>query len=85
MTPEDIANQLSEIDLRNKRVELDKAWETSWTRRLVISIITFLVALIWLYLIHESMPYLKAFVPVFGYILSTLSLSIIKTYWQNIK
>ena len=38
---------------RNKRVELDKKWETSITRRICIMIITYLVVIVYTYLIRE--------------------------------
>jgi hypothetical protein len=31
-----IEERLEKIEKRNSRVELDKAWETSWTRKLSI-------------------------------------------------
>ena len=74
-------NEIEEIKNRNARVELDKAWETSWTRRLFIAVITYAIAGIWLMLINDNYPWLKAFVPSGGYILSTLSLPIIKNWW----
>ncbi|MBI3115265.1 MAG: hypothetical protein HYZ09_02105, partial [Candidatus Kerfeldbacteria bacterium] len=63
------------------RVEADKAWEVSWTRRLVIAAMTYVIAVIWLYMIDNSAPYLNGFVPAAGYILSTLSLPAIKRWW----
>ena len=33
-----IENEIKKIKERNKRVELDKAWETSYTRRIFILI-----------------------------------------------
>lgn len=32
----DLEKEINDIKARNKRVELDKAWETSWTRRICI-------------------------------------------------
>jgi hypothetical protein len=77
----DIEKEIKIIKERNKRVELDKGWETSWTRRLFIVAVTYVVALSWMVIIHESIPYLKAVVPVAGYILSTLSLPVVKKWW----
>ena len=79
----DIEKEISDIKTRNIRVETDKAWEKSFTRRFFISAMTYIVALIWLLMIHDTMPWLKAFVPVIGYILSTLSLPIIKNSWAK--
>ncbi len=83
MNTQEIETELKTIRERNNRVENDKAWEVSWVRRFTISIITYIVAAIWLVMIHENNFWLKAFVPVLGYILSTLSLPIIKRYWLN--
>ncbi len=78
-----VDREIQLIKERNKRVELDKAWEISWTRRLVIAVSTYFIAGIWLVLIHDSYPWLKAFVPAGGYLLSTLSLSFFKNVWAQ--
>ena len=78
-----IIKQLELIQERNRRVEADKAWEKSWTRRLFLGFITYITAAIWLVLINENYPYLKAFVPLAGYILSTLTLPPLKKWWIN--
>ena len=62
-------------------MESDKGWETSWTRRLFITISTYVIAGVWLVMIDDSFPWLKAFVPSAGYLLSTLSLPFIKKWW----
>lgn len=66
---------------RNSRVELDKAWETSKTRRAVIASITYCVATFFMWRIGIDEPYLNALIPTGGYLLSTLSLSFVKKYW----
>ena len=83
MTPTEIESEIQAIKERNERVESDKAWEISFTRRLTICVLTYIIASVWLLVISEKDILLKAFVPVFGYILSTLSLPIIKTTWIN--
>lgn len=77
----DIEKEIGIIKERNQRVEGDKAWETSWTRRLFIALGTYLIAALWLILISDTSPWLKAFVPSVGYLLSTLSLSFVKKWW----
>lgn len=78
----EIEKEIEAIKERNSRVETDKAWEKSWTQRLFIAAITYAVAIIWLILIDETIPYLKAVVPVAGYILSTLSLLVVRKWWE---
>ncbi|TAK96045.1 hypothetical protein EPO05_02720 [Patescibacteria group bacterium] len=77
----EIEKEIEAIKGRNIRVEADKGWETSWTRRLFIAVATYLIAVLWLMLIRESSVWLKAVVPVGGYVLSTLSLSFVKKWW----
>ena len=73
--------RLNKIEERNRKVELDKAWETSFTRVFFISIITYFVALLVLYSLEANKPYLNAIIPVLGFILSTQSIPAIKKYW----
>ena len=77
----DIESELKNIHDRNRRVEADKAWETSFARRGFISAATYVVAAVWLIAIHDTHPLLKALVPVAGFILSTLSLPFLKRAW----
>ncbi|MFZ2484595.1 MAG: hypothetical protein WAX80_03735 [Minisyncoccia bacterium] len=79
----DIQEQINKINERNIRVELDKAWEVSFTRRLFISIITYITASIWLWTINETNFLLKAIIPTAGYILSTLSTPKLKKIWMG--
>jgi hypothetical protein len=79
----DIEQEIETIKQRNLRVEADKAWEVSWARRIFIAVGTYIVAGIWLVLIEDSNPWLKSFVPAIGYLLSTLSLPFIKSWWVN--
>ena len=81
---ERIQNLEKEVELikeRNLKVEADKGWEVSWTRRIFISVSTYIIAGIWLAVINDSFPWLKAFVPALGYLFSTLSLPFIKKWW----
>lgn len=51
---EDLEKVVSQIQERNKRVETDKAWEVSYTRRGFIAAITYVVAMTWLYFIGDT-------------------------------
>ena len=69
---------------RNKRVELDKKWETSWTRKICICILTYIVVIIYSYIIRYSDNILfSSLVPVIGFALSTLSLKYIRKIWEK--
>ena len=74
---------LEAIKKRNARVEADKAWETSWARRLFIAMVTYVIAASYMHYAGLGNPVLGAFVPTGGYLLSTLSLPVIKSFWLN--
>lgn len=68
---------------RNARVEADKAWETSKLRRGIIAVVTYIIVVYFLVLINAPNPFVNALVPVFGYLLSTLSLPFFKKWWMD--
>ena len=49
-----VEKEIKEIKERNKRVEKDKEWETSWTRRICIMMLTYIVVIIYSYLIRKT-------------------------------
>lgn len=79
-----IEEEIKKIQERNKRVEMDKRWETSVTRRICIAILTYVVVVIYSYFIKNfDNVLLSSIVPVIGFILSTLSLKVIRKIWQK--
>jgi len=48
----DIEKEIINIKERNKRVELDKRWETSWTRKICICILTYIVVVAYSFVIR---------------------------------
>ena len=86
MNNNEIENEINKIKERNKKVELDKAWETSWTIKLCICVLTYIVVVIYSYLINRSSNIcLSSLVPVIGFTLSTLSLNIVRKIWEKNK
>ena len=76
-----IEQRLKFIEARNRRVEDDKAWETSWTRRTAIATLTYLVVVSYLHFVIHINPWLNALVPVIGFLLSTLAIQKAKEVW----
>lgn len=80
----DIEIEIKEIKERNKRVELDKKWETSLTRKICIAILTYIVVVIYSYMTNKiSNIWLSSLVPVIGFTLSTLSLKGVRCLWEK--
>jgi len=80
----DLENEINQIKARNKRVELDKSWETSWTRKITIMILTYLIVLLYSFLVNKyNNIFFSSLVPVIGFLLSTLSLKLIRKFWEK--
>ena len=86
MDNKEIEKEILKIKERNKRVELDKAWETSLTRRICICILTYIVVVIYSIVINKTTSiWLSSLVPVIGFTLSTLSLKLVRNIWERNK
>lgn len=82
-TLEQLEQEIKRIKERNQRVELDKAWETSWLRKLIILILTYIVIVLFFYFAGLPNPLTNAIVPAAAFVLSTLSIPIFKKLWTN--
>lgn len=76
-----IQKDIEAIKERNRRVEMDKAWETSLTRKILIAILTYVVIVLFLFYADFPKPFVSAIVPTIGFLLSTLSISYAKKIW----
>lgn len=80
---ENLEGRITKIEQRNSKVELEKAWEISFTRRGLLILFTYLAIGIYLQLIQIPNPWLNAIVPAIALLLSTLTLPFFKTLWQK--
>lgn len=78
-----LEKRINDIENRNKRVEGDKAWETSILRKVLILILTYIFAVLYLKIADTTNPFLGAVVPCVGFFLSTQTLNIIKNEWLS--
>jgi len=79
-----LETEIKNIKARNARVELDKAWETSWTRKICIMVLTYIVVIVYSFTIQKvSNIFLSSLVPVIGFTLSTLSLKGVRKLWEK--
>lgn len=79
----ELEKRITDIEKRNKRVEGDKAWETSTLRKILIIILTYIFAVLYLKIADTTNPFFGAVVPCVGFYLSTQTLNIIKRKWLN--
>lgn len=80
-TLEQLEKEIEDIKERNRQVESNKAWETSYTRRILLMIFTYLAIGFYLQAINVSRPWLNAIVPAIAFMLSTLTLPLFKKLW----
>jgi len=76
-----LEKEIEQIKQRNKKVEIDKAWEISYTRKIIIAILTYIVVVLFFYFAKLTSPFINAIVPTIGFLLSTLSISLFKKLW----
>jgi len=81
----DTEERIRKIEDRNRRVEEDKAWETSTTRRMLLAIFTYLAIALYLSAIEISRPWVNAIVPTAGFLISSLTLPIFRMVWLKIR
>ena len=78
-----LEKRIETIEKRNKRVELDKTWETSNTRKFLLVLFTYLAIALYFKFVLKMNPWLNAIIPTVGFLLSTLTLPFFKTFWQK--
>ena len=84
MDNNELKMEIEKIKERNKKVELDKAWETSFVRRLCICLLTYIVVVVYSIITKNvTNIWISSLVPVIGFTLSTLSLKVVRKMWEK--
>lgn len=78
---ESLKREIDLIKQRNQRVELDKAWETSWTRKLIVAFLTYAVVVCFFVFAKLPDPFLNSIVPALAFVVSNLALPVFKKIW----
>lgn len=78
---ENLEQKIQMIEERNRRVEVEKAWETSWTRRVLLMLFTYLAIGAYMWAIDLPRSWLNAVVPAVAFMLSTLTMPFFKKIW----
>jgi len=83
ITLEDLEKEVAVIQKRNSKVEKEKAWETSFMRRALLMVFTYLAIGFYLQVIDIDKPWVNAIVPTLGFFLSTLTLPFFREVWEK--
>jgi hypothetical protein len=85
MAENSLEERVAKLEARNRRVEADKDWETSWFRRVSIMIFTYATVVFYFHFVIHIEPWVNALVPVIGYFFSTLTVGFLKSRWATRK
>jgi hypothetical protein len=78
---EELKQEIQKLKERNKKVETNKAWEISFTRKILLMFLTYFVIVVTLTTIKNPAPWVNAFIPAIAFFLSTLTLPYVKKMW----
>ncbi len=79
----ELKKEIKRIKERNKKVEADKSWETSWTRKFVIFVLTYLTIAVYFYATGLPDPLVNSLVPALAFVISASGLTFFKRYWMR--
>lgn len=78
---DELKKDIEIIRQRNKRVEADKAWETSIIRKIMVAVLTYIVIVLFFYFAGLPKPFTNSIVPAMAFVLSTMTLPVFKKLW----
>ncbi|MBI2196400.1 hypothetical protein HYU45_02190 [Candidatus Daviesbacteria bacterium] len=82
-TIRDLEREIQKIKERNQRVEADKAWEVSWSRKVVIAGVTYVAIALFLLVTNFEKPWESAIVPAIGFLLANMTIPLFKNLWRQ--
>lgn len=80
-TRSELKDEIQKIKEQNARVEVDKAWETSSTRRITIAIFVYLFSAAIFFSINAPSPFVIALIPMIAFLFSIEAFPILKNFW----
>ena len=81
LTLENLEQEIQKLKQRNKKVEADKAWETSFERKVLVVVLTYVLISIVMYFLEIDKPLVNAIIPTCWYLLSTVSIWLLKNIY----
>ena len=81
-----LEKEINKLKERNMHVEIDKAWELSNTRKIIIALLTYGIIVLFFFSANLPNPFVNSIVPALAFVVSTLSLPFFKKIWiKNLK
>ena len=76
-----LEERVQKIEERNRAVEIDKKWETSFMRRGLLMIFSYLAIAIFFIAIKVQNPFVNAIVPALAFMIQQFSMPFFKKLW----
>ena len=77
----DIEERIRTIEERNRKVELDKEWEKSWVRSVILALLTYAAISTYMWAVGIERPWIQAIIPSTAFMISTLTMPFFKWIW----
>ena len=74
---------LKKVLSRNKKVDKEVLWKNSYTHRISVSILIYVISVCCFYFTSVSEIFIIALIPSLGYFISTIKLKIIRNIWEK--
>ena len=84
-TLKSLEKEIIKLKQRNKKVEADKAWDTSFTRKIIVTVLTYFTIVIFFIFSSLADPFINAIVPSLAFLISTATLPMFKKIWLKFK
>ena len=78
---ENLEERVRKIEERNEKVEVDKAWETSLVRRVLLTVFSYIAVAFFFQIIRVANPWINALVPALAFMIQQLSMPFFKRMW----
>jgi len=83
MNNKKLKQEINKIKKRNLRVEADKTWETSYFRKFLVALLTYIVIVSFFLVAELPKPYINSIIPTLGFLVSTLTVPVFKKFWKR--
>ena len=78
-----LEKEVEQIKERNRRAEKDKAWEISWWRRGAITVLTYIVVVVYFWASGLGNPWINSVVPAVAFVLASMTLPQLQKVWER--
>ena len=80
-----LEERVEKIEERNRGVEMDKKWETSLTRQIILMIFSYLFIVIFFLVMGLQDPWINGIIAALAFMIQQLSMPFFRKIWAEMK